>query len=214
MVDQVIYSSLDWDEPVLGTIATADWIAQARPGDPVAVDLAWRGLRTWRQLISQSLDPIALPGAIEGLSDVQIEHGPHGLPQAWLLAGWIASALGWKATDRKHVKGSELSWHFQKRGGEAILHVRRLNEGEPAVQRVKTTWTIDGRKAALTFAPAGSGHLGTTADGLNAEPRVLTGLAVTRPLLVAAELEVLEPDQVFRNALAVSRTLAENLVLT
>ena len=213
MANQVIYSSRGWDDPVRGTLATADWVAHARPGDAVAVDLEWRGLRPWRQLISQSLDPTAVPGAIEALVDVEIDHGPHGLPQSWLLAGWLASALDWKATERTVVKGHEMSWRFQAGRNEVGLVVKRV-EGEPQVVRVKTTWRADGRKAALTFASAGPGHLGASAEGLDAETRVLAAPPTSRALLVAAELEQLEPDLVFREALRVSRVLAENLVLS
>ncbi len=213
MADQVVYSSLDWYEPVRGTLATADWVAHARDCDAVAVDLEWRNLRPWRQLISQSLDPIAAPGVIENLVDVEIDHGPRCLPMSWLLAGWLASALGWKATERSLTKGCAMSWRFQTGRGEVGLVVRR-NEGEPQLLRVKTTWRIDGRKASLTFAPAGTGHLSASAEGFDAETRVLVAPPVGRAALVAAELDQLEPDLVFRDALRVSRELAENLVLS
>ena len=106
-----------------------------------------------------------------------------------------------------------MSWRFETGRGEVGLVVRR-NEGEAQVLRVKTTWRADGRKAALTFAPAGTGHLGASAEGLDAETRVLAAPQSTRALLVAAELEQLEPDPVFREALRVSRELAEDLDLS
>jgi glucose-6-phosphate dehydrogenase assembly protein OpcA len=213
MADQVIYSSLLWPDPVRGTLATADWMAHARPGDPALMDLAWRALRPWRQLISQALDPAVLPGAIEGLTAVDIEHGPHGLPQAWLLAGWVASALGWAPAERTVVKGREISWRFRARRGEVELCVRRADEGEPQVRRVKTSWTAEGRPAALTFAPAGPAHLGATPEGYDAEVKVLALPTSTRAGLVAAELQRLEPDRVFQSALLISRKLAANLSL-
>lgn len=214
MADQVIYSSLGWRDPIRGTLATADWVANAGPGDAVAVDLAWRELRPWRQLVRQSLAPLSLPGAIEGLEHVEIEHGPHGLPQAWLLAGWLASSLGWTATERIVVKGREIVWRFRGGRGEVGLIVRKVDEGEPQVNRVLVRWRVDGSAASLTFAQAGPGHMGASAEGIDAETRVLAAPPTTRARLVAAELSQLEPDQAFREALRVSRTLAENLVLS
>lgn len=211
MADQILYSSLQWGDPVGGTLETADWVAHANPGDPVVMDLAWRALRPWRELISQSLAPAALPGAIDGLESVEIEHGPHGLPQAWLFAGWIASALGWEPAEREVVRKREMSWRFLTGKGEAALVVRKLDEGEPQVRRVKMGWRVGGNASSLTFAPAGSGHLGASAEGFDAETRVLTSSNLNRAALVAAELQHLEPDQVFRDALRVSRRLAENL---
>jgi glucose-6-phosphate dehydrogenase assembly protein OpcA len=214
MADQVIYSSLLWADAVPGTLATADWVAHRRPGDPVVMDLAWRELRPWRQLISQALDPTTLPGAIEGLRSVEIEHGPHELPKAWLLAGWIASALGWTVRGRTVEKGAEISWRFNGRKGEVGLSVRLVKDSEPQIHRVRVSWDAGGRGAALTFAPAGPGHLGATAEGIEAEPRMLTAPAVSRAALVAAELRQLEPDRVFQSALLISRALAKNLTLT
>jgi len=214
MADQVVYSSFQWPDPIAGTLETADWVNGLQPGEPVVMDLAWRGLRPWRQLISQSLDPSVLPGAIEGLSEVEIEHGSHGLPQAWLLAGWIASALGWVPGERTVVKGREISWRFHGAAGDVGLVVRRTEGVEPPVCRVKTAWRADGRKAALTFAPAGPVHLAATAEGFDAETKMLMSPRATRASLVAAELQQLEPDEVFRGALLVARRLAENLSLT
>lgn len=214
MADQVVYSSLQWSDAVKGTIVAADWVANLRPGGPVVMDLAWRGLRPWRELISQALATTALPGAIDGLLTVEIEHGPHGLPQAWLLAGWVASALGWSPTERTVVKGHEMSWRFRGGRSEVVLAVRRLEGGEPEVRRVTTSFRIGGRTAALTFAPAGPNHLATTAQGFDAESRILTAPPVNRAVLVATELQQLEPDRVFRDALLVSRKLAESLSLS
>lgn len=213
MADQVVYSSLHWVDPVRGTLATADWVAHSGPDDPVAIDLAWRALRPWRQLMSQSLDPLALPDAVGKLDRVEIDHGPGGLAQAWLLAGWLASALGWAETERTLVKGHEISWRFRTGSGELVLTARRHGEGEADVRNVRVSWREGGRPAALTFAPTGPGYYAASAEGINAETRVLAARARSRAALVAAELAELEPDRVFHDALRVSRGLAEDLSL-
>lgn len=210
MSDQVIYSSLQWADAVNGTLAAAGWVESSRPGDPVVMDIAWRALRPWRQLIGQSLDPVANPGALDELTEVQIEHGPHGLPQAWLLAGWIASALGWVPLESSVAWGKQIAWRFRTAKGQVELCVRRLEEGEPQVRRVQTSWKRDGRCASITFAPAGPNHLSAAAEGFDAETRMLTLPRLTRGLLVAAELQQLEPDPVFQAALLISQDLAAN----
>src|SRR5262249_53982379 len=107
----------------------------------------------------------------------------------------------------------EISWRFRARRGEVGLCVRRSDEGEPQVRRVKTSWTAGGRPAALTFAPAGPAHLGATPEGYDAEVKVLALPTNTRAGLVPAELQRLEPDRVFQSALLISRKLAANLSL-
>jgi glucose-6-phosphate dehydrogenase assembly protein OpcA len=213
MVDQVVYSSLRWTDPIAGTIATAGTLSKAGPGGPVMIDLAWRALRPWRQLISQAIDPTALPGAFDALETIEIEHGPHGLPQAWLLAGWFTSALGWVPTERTVERGREVSWRFRAPGREVALFVRRLDEGEPEVRRVVAGWRCEGCSASLRFQAGPSGHLEVIPEGLNAETRVLATPRATRAALVGEELQQLEPDRVFLRAVEVSRSLAENLVL-
>src|SRR5262249_18616190 len=112
MTDQVIYSSLTWSDPVRGTLATAAWAVAAGLNEPAIADLAWRRLAPWRSLIAQSLDPASRPGALETISSVEVEHGPHGLPQAWLLVGWLASRLQWQKTGGTAHCGREIDWRF------------------------------------------------------------------------------------------------------
>lgn len=213
MADQVLYSSQQWDDPVRGTLALNDWITHDKSGELVVMDLSWRQLRRWRHLISQSLDPVALPGALDALESVEIEHGPRGLPQAWLLAGWLASALGWTVKERTVVRGREMSWRLQKKQGELTLIVRKHDDGDPRIRRVHTVWKAGGKTAALTFTPAGTRHLTATPEGFDAETRVLASQPSTCASMVAAELQRLEPDLPFFDALRVSRKLAENLDL-
>ena len=100
-VQQIIYDSVGWLEPPKVMAATASWLRQfeARPGRVrwrVASDLNWRRLKYWRRILSQTLDPATAPGAIESLTEILLEHGPHAVIQAWGLAGWFVSRLGWQ----------------------------------------------------------------------------------------------------------------------
>jgi glucose-6-phosphate dehydrogenase assembly protein OpcA len=197
---------------VRGTIETSDWQAHCEPGDCVVMDLAWRGLRPWRQLISQSLDPSAFPGAIVGLREVEIEHGPHGLPQGWLLAGWLASALGWSMTDPTVETGRQMRWRLRGNECLVVVSLRRVELAEPQVCRVKTVSEIEGRLVSVTFESPAPGHLTATTSGFDAETRVLAYRGGTRASLVAAELEQLEPDHVFQRSFRVAGGLAEGLL--
>src|SRR6185312_15786101 len=98
--EQVIFDSLGWDDPNRGVTNISTWLGKFER-DPsqgrwrVASDVNWRRLKLWRRLLSQALDPASAPGFLANIQEVVIEHGPHAVTQAWQIASWLASRLGW-----------------------------------------------------------------------------------------------------------------------
>ncbi len=209
MSAQLIYSSQAWTDPALGTLAMADWAGAVDPDEPDIADLSWGRLKPWRRLMSQSLDPAVLPGALDAIDRVDVEYGPLGLPQAWLLVGWLSSRLGWLPTGLTSSRGGDAVWSFHSPRGPLDVRFRMLAEGEPEVRSVAVSWKREGGPATMTFATLGPGRLGATGAGIDIEPRVLAAPVPTRALLVAAELKDLDFDLAFRDALLVARTLAQ-----
>jgi glucose-6-phosphate dehydrogenase assembly protein OpcA len=68
-----------------------------RVGDAISLsDVAWERSRTWRELIAQSFDGEEVRDFVHGISRVELEcSGEHISAQTWLIAGWLASRLGW-----------------------------------------------------------------------------------------------------------------------
>src|SRR5262249_45524640 len=88
---QVVYDSLGWTDPARGFLATSTWLELMEitlPGGRwrTASDLSWRRLKYWRRLIAQALNPASAPGSQETLTEILVEHGPHAVGQAWMLA--------------------------------------------------------------------------------------------------------------------------------
>ncbi|MDR3636396.1 MAG: glucose-6-phosphate dehydrogenase assembly protein OpcA [Isosphaeraceae bacterium] len=210
MADQVIYSSDLWPDPVSGTIAVAGWVAGRPTVRPAVTDLAWRRLKPWRRLVSQTLDPAALLDALDRLDRIEVEHGSHGLPQAWLLTGWMASRLGWHAQGGMVHAGPDAVWTFRAPHGTVEIRIRRMPHGETGIQRLRVGWTRDESRHEVTFAPTGDGRLSATSPVLGEEPRTLILPSCTRAALVAAELQELVPDLAFREALGVTLAMAES----
>jgi glucose-6-phosphate dehydrogenase assembly protein OpcA len=211
MADQVIYDSLGWPDAVRSVVATANWVMSERSRQVVS-DLAWRRLKPWRRLIGQSLDPAVMPGALESVSEVVVEHGPHALPQAWLLIGWLACRLGWRPAGGKVAPSVEVTWGFQSPYGPLHVTIRRLSEGEPEVRSTSITWNTGGRPVTIRFAVIGPGRLGVTTEGSPAPHRVLAAPQQPRASLVARQLPDLGRDTLFRDTLGVARTMAEALL--
>ena len=175
---QVIFDSLAWIEPNRGVYATSGWLAkfEHEPGSGklrIASDLNWRRLKTWRRLMSQALDPASAPGAIGSITEVAMEHGPHAVTQAWQLASWLASRLGWKVQGGRVQEGVELSWQLIAPHGPLRLRIRRRESGPAEVSRVRITCMLEGVPTALAFEDE-DGRLSARPEGLDAAPRTLT----------------------------------------
>src|SRR5438128_4910633 len=151
---QIIYDSIGWVEPPKVMAATASWLKQfeERPGRVrwrVASDLNWRRLKYWRRILSQTLDPATAPGAMESLTEILLEHGPHAVIQAWGLAGWLVSRLRWQVQGGLFQEGEEISWEFRTESGMTRLRIRRLPEGTPEVHRMRLACNISGKPGAF-----------------------------------------------------------------
>lgn len=211
MSSQVIYESQGWLDPVRGVIATAEWAGSAGAPEVIA-DLEWRRLKTWRRLISQALDPSVLPGALEAITEVRLEHGPHALAKAWLLAGWLVSKLGWQAEGGKVAPGHEITWRFRSKSGPVKIVIHRLPEGEPKVRSGSITWKEGATPHTLRFTRLGAGRLGIVGEDPNAPPRLQVVPSLGRAELVAKQLPDLGRDDLFREVMQVARTMAEALL--
>lgn len=153
-------------------------------------DLNWTRITPWRELIAQCFDAPERRPLLEGLSDVQIEFERHSVRksaqqvQALLVAGWLASRLGWQATGR----GSSGDAHTRTflfagpRGGISVRCVGKDFGGGGA--GVCFRITLRGGQPAATCT------LTRGADGVSVESR--TELAGQQPITCAVRLAVLE----------------------
>ena len=219
-VQQIIYDSVGWLEPPKVMAATASWLRQfeARPGRVrwrVASDLNWRRLKYWRRILSQTLDPATAPGAIESLTEILLEHGPHAVIQAWGLAGWLVSRLGWQVEGGLFQEGEEISWQFRTKMRMARLRIRRLPEGTPEIHRMRLACTLEGKPGAFNLELHPDRRLSVMPEGvIKAEPRTLTAPVQTRAELISRQLSDRERDPVFHESMAVALLLAQRLLGT
>jgi glucose-6-phosphate dehydrogenase assembly protein OpcA len=193
---------------------TAAWLEQAERQDVtgrwrVASDLNWRRLKYWRRLLIQALEPAAARGATKTASEVLVEHGPHAVIQAWLLASWLTRRLGWQVQAGKVSDGTELSWRFRGAGGDTRVRVRRLAEGPPEVRRVRIAGTLEGKPGALNLRMEDGRRLAALLEGVEGAPRTLTLPPVSAAELVGKQLSDRERDPVFHESMAVAGAMAQ-----
>jgi hypothetical protein len=209
MADRVLYDSLGWPDPARNVIATADWALR----DGAAVyDLAWGRLEPWRRLLAESLDPALRPGALDALRSVDVEHGPHALPKAWLLVGWLAGCLGWRARGGSAEPGLAVRWSFEARDGPVAVTVRRVSDAPPTLRAVSIESRSSGGPWSVRFRAHGSGRLGVQEGPADGPERTLPAAEEARANLLASELSERGIDPFFREALQVSRVMAKELM--
>lgn len=166
-------------------------------GDAVSLaDVAWERTRTWRQLIAHSFDGEAVRRFLPGISRLEVECSGDGVSaQAWLLAGWMASRLGWKDA-----------------GGQPqlVTSARRIDDvPERNLVRVSLHCDVDGHSALITVERrAAALHASIDVDGgIHAERAVPYAEPDTIDL-VGSLLESNDEDPVYRGALGRAADLA------
>jgi glucose-6-phosphate dehydrogenase assembly protein OpcA len=224
---QIIYDSIGWLEPARGVAATASWLTQFERGVPlspaspppsarergrVAADLNWRRLKYWRRLLAQTLDPMSSPGALESITEVLVEHGPHAVIQAWELVSWLASRLGWQVLTGKVNPGTEITWRVQALSDRNVaVRICRLAEGPSEVRRVRIACSMGGKASAFNVRVEDDRRLAVLPEGFEGAARTITVPPQTLADLVGRQLSDRERDPVFRDSMAVAQIFARSV---
>ena len=212
---QIIYDSIGWPDPARGMAATAAWIEQIqRAGGRwrVASDLNWRRLKYWRRLLTQALEPTAAAGAAESATEIVVEHGPHASIQAWLLASWLTQRLEWKVQAGRFTPGVEMAWKFRTAKGDAMVRIRRREQGTPEVFRVRIACRIDDKPGALVISREDAQRLSVQHEGTDSSARTMTVPHQSPVDLVGRQLSDRERDEVFHQSITVAGVMAQSLL--
>jgi glucose-6-phosphate dehydrogenase assembly protein OpcA len=214
---QIIYDSIGWPAPARGVVATGAWLEQIESQDRterwrVASDLNWRRLKYWRRLVAQALDPEVAPGALESITDVLLEHGPHAVVQAWELVSWLASRLGWHVQTGQVEPNVEIAWQMVAAHGPVRVRIRRLADGPSELRRVRVACTLDGTPGAIDVTVEDGHHLAAVLEGRGGAARTVIVPPMTLSELIVRQLSDRERDPIFRESMAVARVLAQSVV--
>jgi glucose-6-phosphate dehydrogenase assembly protein OpcA len=213
---QIMYDSIGWPQPALGVAATAAWLESIERTESlrwrVASDLNWRRLKYWRRMVAQALDPGSHPGAAESLTEIQLEHGPHAVVQAWELASWLTTRLGWKVQAGKSHDNVEMVWRFIGPKGDTRVRIRRLDSGPAEIRRLRLVVTLDGKPGALNIVAEDSVRLAIQLEGVEGAPRTMALPNHPAAELVGRQLSDRERDPVFHESMAVARVMAKSVL--
>jgi glucose-6-phosphate dehydrogenase assembly protein OpcA len=159
LVDVILLDSDQDPEPALG-LSRADELLRSA----YVVDLAWLRTTPWRERLAASFDPPRRRAALDRIAAVGVRHREASTASALLLAGWLASRLGWEAApltaDARH------GLHGAARGGErdVSLDLEIADQSAPGLAGV-TVSCDHGFSLSLDRAPGGLAARLHTEDG-------------------------------------------------
>jgi len=181
----------------LSQVVLVDSVADAEPAPAIAralaltdrtyvVDLAWLRSTPWRERIAGTFDPPNRRHELRTLRRLEIRHHPSSLAAGMLLAGWMASRLGWSATPLVgHARGHRATLRAHRQDvvldlvddtrqsvpGLAGITVetasgetRTLDRGRGGLRATLTR--RDGRTSAWTAIGASRGEAGILGEGI------------------------------------------------
>jgi glucose-6-phosphate dehydrogenase assembly protein OpcA len=112
---------------------TEVWHFLEREGSGRVHDLAWARLTPWREILAELFDGKEYLPALGTIRKIEIGFTGEGYPPppVWLLAGWLASRLGWTPQG-----GNRNGIMLRSAGGTVTLVMSGLGRGEGVLERI------------------------------------------------------------------------------
>jgi len=148
------------------------------------VDLAWLRTTPWRERLAASFDLPARAQALWQLEEVTIRHHHASPASASLLAGWLASRLGWQLEPiacrpgdgcraaARTGKRAERAADEDRETGRVEIALAAVEQEVPGLAGVSVAWG-EGRCLSLDRAPGGLRVRERRADGQEDQWQVL-----------------------------------------
>ena len=213
MASSIIYDSRGWRDPRTGLIATSNWVLGTRERSLVT-DLAWMRSRFWRRLFCESLAPHVLPGALNHIERIELEHGPHALPMVWLFIGWLAHCLSWKPQGGKVGSNKHLMMKFLSASGPVQVEISRNDGGPAEIRRANVTSRgvgPAGAKLEAEFEALDSERVAIRIDHGTQTENFISAPSDPPILMLAWQLANRTGQAEFRKALGIARAMAMEL---
>ncbi|MFL5822120.1 MAG: glucose-6-phosphate dehydrogenase assembly protein OpcA [Solirubrobacteraceae bacterium] len=137
MTDVVLVDSDDHDQDDVGLARACELLGHA-----YVVDLAWLRTTPWRERLAACFDTPDRRPALGQLSEICIRHHPSSAPSAALLAGWLASRLGWEPGRLSDPNGDGRHGDLAA-GGDRRVHVQLapFDQDAPGLGGVTVRWS-------------------------------------------------------------------------
>lgn len=144
VVDALVVDSARFDAPYHSFLGLAR-LAVNRHQKLGVADFQWSRLSPWRETVAQFFSPVERRPFLGGISGVGIDYAGDGRGNriaAALMAGWMASALGWKLKSAAAGGGGVVAAHYVTEGWRPVevsfrsVPKARLSPGELSTLRI------------------------------------------------------------------------------
>jgi glucose-6-phosphate dehydrogenase assembly protein OpcA len=121
IADVLILDTSLLERPYEGFLELAE-MDRRNPGVSVG-DMQWARVRPWREILAQFFNPTDRRGFLSGIRAVEIDYvarGSGNRSAAVLLAGWLATSLGWRLTRAARGAGGIVVAHLESPAAHAV----------------------------------------------------------------------------------------------
>jgi glucose-6-phosphate dehydrogenase assembly protein OpcA len=122
--DRLVIDSAEFKDPQRDLVEVNSLFTQDQSSEVGISDLNWARLTLWRGLLADFYDVPAYRVWLDRINFVGIDYvGPElapetVAPQALLIAGWLASRLGWELADERPLQENDKTISFKFSDGE------------------------------------------------------------------------------------------------
>lgn len=164
--DVLLVDSARFERPYESFAALAEIVAG--PSTTVFGDFHWTRLGPWREVLAQFFNPPTRRGFLRGIGAVGIDYiaeGRGNRSAATLLAGWLASALGWRLKTAAAGRGGVMAANFVSPDGHPVeLALRPVGmdgfaAGEITGLRIDAVWQRNSCRLRALRDEADNGHV-------------------------------------------------------
>lgn len=215
--DRVVIDSADFRRPVDDILELAELLLGRRKEHAAISDLNWARLTSWRTLLASFYDVAEYRASLDSINHVLIEYVPHDLapeavaPKALILAGWLASRLGWQALPQQSLTKNEAGIHaviLEKEGRQIAVEfkgVERSPQMRGWIARIELHAESSQPATFVVLRSPDGRYLETEVGGERGETRssrTLIGGDKTEAELLASELAIISHDRIYEEALS------------
>ena len=157
LCDALVVDSSRFERPYNSFLALADLALKSHPHMGLA-DLQWERLGPWRETTAQFFAPATRRHLLSGISEIGVDYAGDGRGNrigAAMLAGWFASALGWKLQRAAGGGGGVVAAIYQAEGWRpvqiAFRSMAKAHVMPGEVSAVRISGTSAGQSFSLTI---------------------------------------------------------------
>jgi glucose-6-phosphate dehydrogenase assembly protein OpcA len=222
IIDSAAFENVEGTLAKMATRVKSDWPTMAFS------DMNWGRLTRWREMVAQFFDGATLRPYLDRVDRVTIDFAlsrqgaPANRAQALLIAGWLASRLGWQPVDPVHelVRSSadqarpaatRLTLQSGDRPITILLQPSEQTSDVPGeIQKIKLEVAEGDPKAppeamfevCISEEDQEGTYTNVEISGIDPYRRNFTLELPDRPMLLDAELEIFSSDRIYEEALA------------